>query len=395
MDQDIPEEFIFFLFLDLNEIHYPVYLPLRVITEYLELDYDVAMENIEQELGIFLQESEFISRNDLTMMIQKHSSKFLWLIEECNNLIADELENIFGDAIMCAEHYLMWKGKGLKDYHLIKQDVSELAKLYKCEVHEIHKDQIDSFLIKLQHENSCRISNEAYFQKESTSLNEKKIESQHQELWPEEDIQYRMELCETIQAEIDAENGENIWINHLNDKIKSDKRLKLQEIENKMNEKYKENSDEFTNKFYMSNIIEHKKILEQFKNNYNIFKLLELIRKKYNVNIYNDICTMLKEKYIHNNMNRICTLLIQLLPLQIRIDPEIYEKIEILEIGYKIRTWRTVWTELITKIISKYNKDDNIEIEIKNWSKSKEEMLLGRSKRRRKSCLLKKKIKPK
>lgn len=394
MDNAIPEEVIFFLFLDLNEIHYPVYLPLRVATEYLELEYDVALENIEQELGIFLQEAEFISRNDLTKLIQKHSSKFLWLIDESNNLIADELENVFGDAIMCAEHYLMWRGKGLKDYLLIKQNVSELAKLYKCEVHEIHGDQIDSFLAQLQYENSGRISTETYAE-ENISLNEKKMESQCQDLWPEEEIQYRMELCETIQAEIDAENDENIWINHLNDKIKSDKRLKLQEFKDKMTKNYKENSDDFANKFYMSNIIEHKKILEQFKNNYNIFQLIELIRKKYNANIYNDICTMLKEKYIHNHTNRICTLLVQLLPLQIRTDPEIYEKIEILEIGYKIRTWKIIWTELITKIISKYKKEDNIEIEIKKWNKNKEEMLLGRSRRRRKSCLLKKKIKPK
>lgn len=395
MDRAIPEEFIFFLFLDLNEVHYPVYLPLRIATEYLELEYDATLVNIEQELSIFLQESEFISRNNLLKMIQKHSSKYLWLIEECNNQIADELENIFGDAIMCAEHYLMWKGKGQNEYHLIKQDVSELAKLYKCEVHELHKDQVNSFLIKLQNENSCRVSNEVYFKKEKINLEDKREEAEIQDLWPEEEIQYRMELCETIQAEIDAENGENLWINHLNDKIKSDKRLKLQEIEDQMTQDYKKNPENLTDKFYMSNIIEHKKILEQFKNNYNIFKLIELIRKKYNTNIYNDICMMMKEKYIHSHTNRICTLLTQLLPLQIRTDPEIYEKIETLEIGYKIKTWKTIWMELVKRIIAKYDKEKNIEIEIKNWRKNKEEMLLGRSRRRRKSCSVKKKIKPK
>jgi len=395
MDRAIPEEFIFFLFLDLNEVHYPVYLPLRIATEYLELEYDASLVNIEQELSIFLQESEFISRNNLLKMIQKHSSKCLWLIDECNNQIADELENIFGDAIMCAEHYLMWKGKGEREYHLIKHDVSELAKLYQCEVHELHKDQVNSFLIKLQNENSCRVSNEVYFKKEKINLDDKREEAEIQDLWPEEEIQYRMELCETIQAEIDAENGENLWINHLNDKIKSDKKLKLQEVEDKMTQDYKKNPENLTDKFYMSNIIEHKKILEQFKNNYNIFKLIELIRKKYNINIYNDICMMMKERYIHNHTNRICTLLIQLLPLQIRTDPEIYEKIQILEIGYKIKTWKTIWTELVEKIIAKYDKEENIEIEIKNWRKNKEEMLLGRSRRRTKSYLVKKKIKPK
>jgi len=142
-------------------------------------------------------------------------------------------------------------------------------------------------------------------------------------------------------------------------------------------------------------IINHKNILEQFKNNYNIYKLIELIRKKYNTNIYYIICNTLKEKYINNSQNRLCTLLVQLLPLQIRTDPEIYEKIELLDIGYKINTWKRIWIELVEKIIKKYEKEEELEIVIKNNGKTKEELLLGRVKRRRKSCCIKKKIKPK
>jgi len=142
-------------------------------------------------------------------------------------------------------------------------------------------------------------------------------------------------------------------------------------------------------------IINHKNILEQFKNNYNIYKLIELIRKKYNTNIYYIICNTLKEKYINNSQNRLCTLLVQLLPLQIRTDPEIYEKIELLDIGYKINTWKRIWIELVEKIIKKYEKEEELEIVIKNNGKTKEELLLGRAKRRRKSCCIKKKIKPK
>ena len=391
-----PEEFIFFLFIDLYEVHYPVYLPIRIATEYLEIEYDDTLCSIEQELNaIFLQESEFISRNGLEKLIQKHNPKHAWLIDEVDDLITDELTNIFGDAIMCAEHYVMWKGKGIQDYQTIKQDVDELAKLYKCTVHEINREQIDPFLIKLQIENSCRISNEAYFSKETFKLDEKKEESPLQDIWPEEEIEYKMELCETIQAEIDAENGENVWLNYANDKIKSNKRVQLQETKDKIADDYWKNHDNFTNKIYFPKIINHKNILEQFRNNYNIYKLIELIRKKYNVNIYNAIRQILEDKYIHNDQNRICTLLIQLLPLQIRTDPEIYEKIEILELGYKINTWKRIWIELVDKIIKKYEKEEDIEIVIKNKGRTKEELLLGRTKRRRKSCFTRKKIKPK
>jgi len=391
-----PEEFIFFLFLDLYEVQYPVYLPIRIATEYLEIEYDATLCSIEQELNsIFLQGSEFISRNELEKLIRKHNPKHVWLIDEVDDLITDELINIFGDSIMCAEHYVMWKGKGIQDYHTIKQDVEELAKLYKCPVHEINHEQIDPFLIKLQIENSCRISNEVYFQKETIKLDEKKEESQTQDIWPEEEIKYRMELCETIQAEIDAENGDNIWLNYTNDKIKSNKRVKLQETKDKIAEDYWKNHDNITNKIYLPKIINHKNILEQFKNNYNIYKLIELIRKKYNTNIYYIICNTLKEKYINNSQNRLCTLLVQLLPLQIRTDPEIYEKIELLDIGYKINTWKRIWIELVEKIIKKYEKEEELEIVIKNNGKTKEELLLGRAKRRRKSCCIKKKIKPK
>ena len=389
----VPEEFIFFLFIDLNEVHYPVYLPLRIVAECQELMHDEVLELIEQELSnVFLQDPTAISRNDLEKIIHKYSPKYMWFIDEINNSIIDELENIFGDSIMCAEHYLMWKGKGQNDYLIIKQDVEELAKLYNCNVHEIQKDQVNSFLIKLQEENSCRVSNAVYLHHENTTLNELE-EADHEELWPEEEIKYKMELCESIQAEIDAENGENLWINYLNDRIKSDKRTKLKEAEEKLVKEHQEDSKNITDEFYMPKIINHKKILEQFANNYNIYKLMELIRKKYNHNIYRELCSLLQEQYMHNKENRICTLLTKILPLQIRTDPEIYEKLETLEIGYKINSWKRIWTEMIHKIISKYGREEKVEIVITE-KKQKQKLRIGKT-RKRKTCSVKKKIKPK
>lgn len=394
--ESTPEEFIFFLFIDLNEVCYPTYLPLKIIAEMKEIKYDEVLDKIEQEMSTnFLQDPESISRNDLQKMIRKYNPNYMWLVDEVDNLIEEGLECIFGDSVMCAEHYLMWRGKGLDEYLKIKEDVEELAKLYQCKVHEICQDQVDAFLTNLQNENTCRINNEVYLQKEKTSLEEIKMESNLEELWPEEDIEYKIELCETIQAEIDAENGENLWINYLNDKIKSNKRTKLQETKEKLVKENQENPNNFTDKFYMSKIINHKKILEQFKNNYNIYKLIELIRKKYDPNIYNKLCIMLKDKYINSNINRICSLIVQMIPLQIRTDPEIYEKIEILEIGYKINTWKNIWNELVNKINSKYDHDENIEIIIRGKDQIKQEKSAGRTKKKRKSFMFKKRIKPK
>ena len=279
METTVPGEFIFFLFVDLDEVHYPTYLAIKLVTEYLELQYDEELLQIEQELNnLFLQDTNWISRNDLQKILRKYNNNYSWFIEELNNQICETTENYFGDEVMCADHYIMWKGKGIQQYNLIKLDVEEIGKLYNCNIHELKtKNQIDAFMIRLQDE----MSSENYLLKETTNLNEIKEELGTNELWPEEEISYRMELCETIQAEMDAENGENLLANYKNDKIKSDKRQKLKEAEEKLVLENKAKFNDTTDSIYIPHVINSKQILEQFQENYNIFKLLELIRKKY------------------------------------------------------------------------------------------------------------------
>lgn len=393
MDTTVPEEFIFFLFIDLDEVNYPTYLVIKLATEYLELQYDEGLWRIEQELNtIFLQDTNCISRNDLQKILRKYNNNCAWFIEELNNLICEMIENYFGDEVMCADHYIMWKGKGTQQYDLIKPDVEEIGKLYSCKVHELRtKSQIDAFLIRLQYE----MSSESYLLKETTNLNEMKEELGTNELWPEEEISYRMELCETIQAEIDAENGENLLANYKNDRIKSEKRQKLKETEEKLVLENKAKFNDTTDTIYIPYIVNSKQILEQFKENYNIFKLLELIRKRYNSNIYETLCKLLQEEYINQKEARICSLIAKILPLQIRTDKEIYEKLEVLEIGYKINTWKKIWKELIQAILKKYEKEDETKIPIKNIEESKSNFKIWKNRKKRKSFTTRKRIKPK
>ena len=394
MDTAIPEEFIFFLFADLNEVHYPTYLAIKLVTEYLELQYEEELLRIEQELkAIFLQETNCISRNDLQKILQKHSNKYLWFIEELNNLICETIENYFGDEAMCADHYIMWKGKGIQQYNLIKSDAEEIGKLYNCRIYELKtKKEIDAFMIRLQNEMSSINS----LTKETTNLDEMKDEPKMDELWPEEEISFRMELCETIQAEIDAENGENLLANYKNDKIKSGKRQKLKEAEEKLVLENKAKFNDTTNTIYIPHIVNSKQILEQFRDNYNIFKLLELIRKKYNSNIYKILCKTLQDEYINQQKGtRICSLIARMLPLQIRTDKEVYEKLEILEIGYKINTWKKIWKEIIQTILKKYEKEEETEIPIKNTEQIKPNIKNWKNRKKRKSPIVRKRIKPK
>lgn len=393
MDTTVPEEFIFFLFVDLNEVHYPTYLAIKLVTEYLELQYDEELLQFEQEVNtFFLQDTNCISRNDLQKILRKYKNDYSWFIDELNNLICETIENYFGDEVMCADHYIMWKGKGIQQYNLIKPDVEEIVKLYNCQIHELKtKKQIDTFMIRLQDE----MSSESYQLKETTNLSEMKDELGANELWPEEEISYRMELCETIQAEMDAENGENLLANYKNGKIKSEKRQKLKEVEEKLVLENKAKFNDTTDTIYIPHIVNSKQILEQFKDNYNIFKLLELIRKKYNSNIYEILCQSLKEEYMNQKEIRICSLITKLLPLQIRTDKEIHEKLEILEIGYKINTWKKIWKELIQTILKKYEKEDEIEIPIKNIEKLKSNFKIWKNRKKRKSFTMRKRIKPK
>ena len=393
METTVPGEFIFFLFVDLDEVHYPTYLAIKLVTEYLELQYDEELLQIEQELNnLFLQDTNWISRNDLQKILRKYNNNYSWFIEELNNQICETTENYFGDEVMCADHYIMWKGKGIQQYNLIKPDVEEIGKLYNCNIHELKtKNQIDAFMIRLQDE----MSSENYLLKETTNLNEIKEELGTDELWPEEEISYRMELCETIQAEMDAENGENLLANYKNDKIKSDKRQKLKEAEEKLVLENKAKFNDTTDSIYIPHVINSKQILEQFKENYNIFKLLELIRKKYDSNVYEVLCKLLQEEYMNQRETRICSLITKILPLQFRTDKEIHEKLETLEIGYKTNTWKKIWKEIIQSILKKYEKAEEIEIPVKNIELSKSNIKIWKNRKKRKSWIVRKRIKPK
>lgn len=386
----------FLFIIDLNKISYPTYIPLRITLQLKELESTPNVVQLEQVLSNFLQSSNFISRNQLFTILSKYNGEFDFFFDDINNYIIDQLENCFGNLFNSASHFLVWRGKGATQYYYLRSELDELCKLYQCDVIQCTPDEAIKYLTEDIQENLM------------DSLEEEidddyGLDPKPNPIWPEKNIDYEIELAEQIQAEIDFEDQSNIWLHYKNMEIHTEDDVELGKLEEQMENKmkienevvdktfhfqneileHKEKLENLPDKIYIrKNIINSQNVLELYKNNYNIFKLLELIRKHYDKNIYIKACTLLKDYYITKRKERICMLLIKLIPLEILNEDNIIEGIDILKGSYKLNTWKKVWNDIVRNIIKKIeNKYYEVkEVRIQLMEEGKMEYLKSKTK---------------